>query len=119
LQIHNILFAFVELIELAFQSGRDNQGQFLAAGNAHPFGDQRFDLTDDIEQIVQTVRQKQPQAIILVDNCYGEFVETREPCMVGADLVAGSLIKNPGGGLCPSGGYVAGRADLVEKSRLA
>jgi len=76
-------------------------------------------LTDDIEQIVQTVRQKQPQAIILVDNCYGEFVETREPCMVGADLVAGSLIKNPGGGLCPSGGYVAGRADLVEKSRLA
>jgi len=72
-------------------------------------------LTDDIEQIVQTVRQKQPQAIILVDNCYGEFVETREPCMVGADLVAGSLIKNPGGGLCPSGGYVAGRADLVEK----
>lgn len=77
-------------------------------------------LVDDIAQIVQTVRQHQPQAIVLVDNCYGEFVETQEPCMVGADLVAGSLIKNPGGGLCPSGGYVAGRADLVEKvaSRL-
>lgn len=72
-------------------------------------------LIADIEQIVQTVRQHQPQAIVLVDNCYGEFVEDREPCMVGADLVAGSLIKNPGGGLCPSGGYVAGRADLVEK----
>ena len=72
-------------------------------------------LIDDIEQIVRTVRAQKPGAIVLVDNCYGEFVESREPCMVGADLVAGSLIKNPGGGICPSGGYVAGRADLVEK----
>ncbi len=72
-------------------------------------------LIADIKNIVQTVRAKKPDTIILVDNCYGEFVETREPCMVGADLVAGSLIKNPGGGLCPSGGYVAGREDLVEK----
>lgn len=72
-------------------------------------------LIDDIEAIVKTVRARHDKAIILVDNCYGEFVETREPCMVGADLVAGSLIKNPGGGLCPSGGYVAGRANLVEK----
>ena len=72
-------------------------------------------LVDDIAAIVKTVRASHPKAIIMVDNCYGEFVENREPCMVGADLVAGSLIKNPGGGLCPSGGYVAGRADLVEK----
>ena len=72
-------------------------------------------LIADIEAIVKTVRATHPQVIIMVDNCYGEFVETREPCMVGADLVAGSLIKNPGGGICPSGGYVAGRADLVEK----
>lgn len=72
-------------------------------------------LIEDIEKIVQKVRAVKPDTIVLVDNCYGEFVETREPCMVGADLVAGSLIKNPGGGLCPSGGYVAGREDLVEK----
>jgi cystathionine beta-lyase family protein involved in aluminum resistance len=49
-----------------------------------------------------------------VDNCYGEFVETLEPCDVGADLVAGSLIKNPGGGLAPTGGYIVGRSELVE-----
>lgn len=72
-------------------------------------------LIEDIEKIVQKVRAVKADTIVLVDNCYGEFVETREPCMVGADLVAGSLIKNPGGGLCPSGGYVAGREDLVEK----
>lgn len=73
-------------------------------------------LSDDIAAIVQAVRAAGSPAIIMVDNCYGEFVEAREPCMVGADLVAGSLIKNPGGGICPSGGYVAGRADLVEKA---
>ncbi|MDI6907793.1 MAG: methionine gamma-lyase family protein, partial [Thermoanaerobacterales bacterium] len=55
-----------------------------------------------------------PGITVLVDNCYGEFVEDREPPAVGADLCAGSLIKNPGGGLAPTGGYVAGRADLVE-----
>lgn len=72
-------------------------------------------LADDLASIVRAVRQSGNHAVILVDNCYGEFVETREPCMVGADLCAGSLIKNPGGGLCPSGGYIAGRKDLVEK----
>ncbi len=71
--------------------------------------------TPDLAAICRLVHSKGSQAVILVDNCYGEFVETEEPCMVGADLCAGSLIKNPGGGLCPSGGYVAGRADLVEK----
>jgi cystathionine beta-lyase family protein involved in aluminum resistance len=69
----------------------------------------------DLQVIVQTVRQAGSAAAILVDNCYGEFVETVEPCMVGADLVAGSLIKNPGGGLCPSGGYIAGRTVLVNQ----
>lgn len=72
-------------------------------------------LAADLAAISACVRSAGSQAIILVDNCYGEFVETREPCMVGADLCAGSLIKNPGGGLCPSGGYIAGRADLVER----
>lgn len=71
-------------------------------------------LAADLARIVQTVRHAGSSAVVMVDNCYGEFVETVEPCMVGADLCAGSLIKNPGGGICPSGGYVAGRADLVE-----
>ena len=69
-----------------------------------------------IGEICQTVRRVNPRAAILVDNCYGEFVETAEPIQYGADLIAGSLIKNPGGGLAPSGGYVAGRADLVDRA---
>jgi cystathionine beta-lyase family protein involved in aluminum resistance len=66
-----------------------------------------------IERLCEIVRKHAPQASILVDNCYGELVEAREPTHVGADLVMGSLIKNLGGGLAPTGGYVAGRADLV------
>jgi len=71
-------------------------------------------LSGDIETIVRTVREAGSDAVVMVDNCYGEFVESVEPCMSGADLCAGSLIKNPGGGLCPTGGYIAGRADLVD-----
>jgi len=67
----------------------------------------------DIERIVQQVKQQNPNTICFVDNCYGEFVSDREPPAVGADLIAGSLIKNPGGTLAPAGGYIAGRADLV------
>jgi cystathionine beta-lyase family protein involved in aluminum resistance len=68
----------------------------------------------DIEKIVQLVKQQNPNTICFVDNCYGEFIEDREPPAVGADLIAGSLIKNPGGTIVTAGGYVAGRADLVE-----
>ncbi len=67
-----------------------------------------------IERIGGLVRNANPQAVILVDNCYGEFVETKEPTQAGADLIVGSLIKNPGGGLAKTGGYIAGRPDLVE-----
>jgi cystathionine beta-lyase family protein involved in aluminum resistance len=70
----------------------------------------------DIEKIIYLVKQQNPQTICFVDNCYGEFVETKEPTSVGADLIAGSLIKNPGGTIIPAGGYIAGRADLVEAS---
>ncbi len=71
---------------------------------------------DEISQICKYVHKKQPDCICFVDNCYGELVEGREPCEVGADLIAGSLIKNLGGTLSPTGAYVAGRADLVEKA---
>ncbi len=68
-----------------------------------------------IAEMCEKVRELAPHAVIFVDNCYGEFVEAQEPTEVGADLMAGSLIKNPGGGLAKIGGYIAGRADLVEK----
>ena len=68
----------------------------------------------DIQKIVHIVKQQNPNTICFVDNCYGEFIEECEPTSVGADLMAGSLIKNPGGTIVTAGGYVAGRADLVE-----
>ena len=71
---------------------------------------------DTIERICKTVKSKNPDCICFVDNCYGEFVDTKEPLEVGADLIAGSLIKNPGGGIVEAGGYIAGKARLVEKS---
>ncbi|MEG1942620.1 MAG: methionine gamma-lyase family protein, partial [Angelakisella sp.] len=67
-----------------------------------------------IKKICQTAKNANPQVIVMVDNCYGELVERQEPTQVGADLVAGSLIKNLGGGIAPTGGYIAGRRDLVE-----
>jgi len=68
----------------------------------------------DIEKAVQVVKDVSPETIIMVDNCYGEFVEKYEPTHVGADLIIGSLIKNAGGGIARTGGYIAGRKDLVE-----
>jgi len=68
----------------------------------------------EIGEMCKVIKEANPNVSILVDNCYGEFVETLEPTHVGADLVVGSLIKNPGGGLAPTGGYIAGRRDLVE-----
>lgn len=70
---------------------------------------------EDIEKIVNVVKAKNPNTIVMVDNCYGEFVQKIEPTQVGADLIAGSLIKNAGGGIATTGGYIAGRHDLVEK----
>jgi cystathionine beta-lyase family protein involved in aluminum resistance len=69
---------------------------------------------EEIEKIVRSVKQQNPDVICFVDNCYGEFIEEQEPTAVGVDLMAGSLIKNPGGTIATAGGYVAGRADLVE-----
>lgn len=73
---------------------------------------------EKIREIIQAIRSVNPTVNILVDNCYGEFVEIIEPSQVGADLIMGSLIKNPGGGLAPMGGYVAGRRDLVENAAM-
>lgn len=72
-------------------------------------------LVEEIEKVVKIAKAKNPNVIVMVDNCYGEFVQTKEPTEVGADLIAGSLIKNAGGGIATTGGYIAGRTDLVEK----
>lgn len=69
---------------------------------------------EKIGELIAFIKKIKPDVICMVDNCYGEFVETIEPSDVGADMIVGSLIKNPGGGLAPIGGYVAGREDLIE-----
>jgi cystathionine beta-lyase family protein involved in aluminum resistance len=72
--------------------------------------------TAEIAKIVEVVKEQNPNTVCFVDNCYGEFIEPLEPTAVGADLMAGSLIKNPGGTIVTAGGYVAGKAELVEKA---
>ena len=69
---------------------------------------------DDIKEAIEVVKSVKKDVIVMVDNCYGEFLDVKEPTEVGADIMAGSLIKNPGGGLALTGGYIAGRKDLVE-----
>lgn len=69
---------------------------------------------DTIGTIIDFVKKKNPEVICMIDNCYGEFLDTKEPTEAGADIMAGSLIKNPGGGLALSGGYIVGKKDLVE-----
>src|SRR5699024_5687431 len=71
---------------------------------------------DEIEEMILFMKQRYPDVIVFVDNCYGEFVEEKEPLHIGADVIAGSLIKNPGGGLVRAGGYIAGKEELVERA---
>lgn len=71
---------------------------------------------EEIGELIAFIKKRCPDVICMVDNCYGEFVEEREPLEVGADLIVGSLIKNPGGGLAPTGGYIAGKKELVDNA---
>ncbi len=82
------------------------------------YADRKALTVEEIGEIVKAVRAVNLTASIMVDNCYGEFTDVIEPTHVGADIIAGSLIKNPGGGIAPTGGYVAGRAELVERAAM-
>ena len=82
------------------------------------YEDRRALSVEEIGRICAAVKAVNPRAYIMVDNCYGEFTEEHEPTEFGADIIAGSLIKNPGGGIAPTGGYVAGRRELVERAAM-
>ncbi|MDA1021586.1 MAG: methionine gamma-lyase family protein [Cyanobacteria bacterium] len=71
---------------------------------------------DYIEKLIKEIKSQNPKAIVFVDNCYGEFTQEREPTDIGADLIAGSLIKNPGGGIVAAGAYIAGKLELVDNA---
>jgi len=79
------------------------------------YSDRRALTIEEIEEAIKSIKEYNNEVIIMVDNCYGEFIENMEPTDVGADIIAGSLIKNPGGGLALSGGYVVGKEELVER----
>ena len=82
------------------------------------YGERKALTVEEIGKICRSVRAVNPDASIMVDNCYGEFTDVLEPTHVGADIAAGSLIKNPGGGLAPTGGYIVGKKDLVDRAAM-
>lgn len=88
--------------------------KMVTVQRATGYGWRRAITIEEIQEWVSFVKTINPNIVCMVDNCYGEFLHVKEPTDVGADIVAGSLIKNPGGGLALTGGYIAGRADLVE-----
>ena len=94
----------------------DAKTKMVLIQRSRGYSDREPIFISEMEKIIDEIRIHAPKCIVFVDNCYGEFVEEREPIEAGADIIAGSLIKNPGGGLAPTGGYIAGRDDLVELS---
>ena len=115
-------------VELDINGGPDYQGITEACKNpnvtavliqrSRGYASRKALTVVEIGQMIRTVREVRPDIHVMVDNCYGEFTDIREPGHVGADLMAGSLIKNPGGGVAPTGGYVAGREELVARAAV-
>lgn len=89
--------------------------KMMAIQRSTGYSDRRALTIEEIEEAVTAIKKVNKDIIIMVDNCYGEFVDYREPTDVGVDIMAGSLIKNPGGGLALSGGYIVGKKELVER----
>lgn len=104
-------FDYVE-IEKAVKSSDSRKMVYIQRSKG--YSRRKSILIDDIEKVVKFVKNIDSEIIVMVDNCYGEFIETREPIEAGADIMAGSLIKNPGGGLAIAGGYICGKKELVE-----
>ncbi|MDD4344232.1 MAG: methionine gamma-lyase family protein [Eubacteriales bacterium] len=106
------LFDFQKIAELL----KEKKYPLICIQRSKGYSSRKSILIDDIKKVCQFIKEISPETIIFIDNCYGEFVETQEPIEVGADIIAGSLIKNPGGGLALRGGYVAGKEEFVLKA---
>ena len=119
---HGILYEEIPLLnetEIDFETLEkriDKSSTMVLIQRSKGYSTRKSLSIDVIKEICKTVKSKNPDCICFVDNCYGEFVEDKEPIEAGADLIAGSLIKNPGGGIVEAGGYIAGKARLVDKS---
>ncbi|MCG1008769.1 methionine gamma-lyase family protein [Salinicoccus sp. ID82-1] len=101
--------------EPAIMAAITPQTKMIAIQRSRGYSMRKSLSIDEMETMIHKIKEKHPDIIIFVDNCYGEFVETREPIEAGADVIAGSLIKNPGGGLARMGGYIAGNRELITR----
>lgn len=99
----------------AIQGAVDEHTKLVLIQRSRGYMDRKALFPEDIRAIIHAVKEKNPKALCFVDNCYGEFTAREEPIELGADITAGSLIKNAGGGMAPTGGYICGRADLVDR----
>ena len=125
LKFYGVNYAQVDLaadggpdLEAIRKAAADPRVSAVMIQRSRGYEDRKAMTVPEIGRICETVKAVNPTASIMVDNCYGEFTDVIEPTQVGADLIAGSLIKNPGGGLAPTGGYVAGKAELVERAAM-
>ena len=125
LKFYGIDYAQVDLsadggpdYEAIAKAAADSKVAAVMVQRSRGYEDRKALTIEEIEKICRTVKAVNPNANIMVDNCYGEFTDILEPTQVGADIMAGSLIKNPGGGLAPTVGYVAGKKELVDRAAM-
>ena len=117
---HGVKYDRIDLVDNDFDYSRikeyieNNKVSMIFIGRSRGYTSRKSITIAKMEKVIKYIKELDESINIMVDNCYGEFVETREPTEVGADIIAGSLIKNIGGSLCETGGYIAGRKDLVE-----
>lgn len=121
LKAHGVKYEQIDLIDDAFDTEtiverlRKNDVKLVEIQRSRGYSQRKSLMLYQIEELIKKIREVNNDVIIMVDNCYGELCETKEPGHIGADVVVGSLMKNLGGGIASSGGYIAGRADLIEQ----
>lgn len=125
LKFYGVNYAQVELaadggpdLEAIREAASEKSVTAVMIQRSRGYGERKALTVKEISEICDAVKAVNPGASIMVDNCYGEFTDVIEPTHVGADIVAGSLIKNPGGGIAPTGGYIAGRETLVDRAAM-
>lgn len=120
LKAHGVKYEQIDLVNNEFDTEKivnrlkENNVKLVEIQRSRGYSSRKSLCLDKIAEIIIKIREVNQEVIIMVDNCYGELVETREPGHIGADIVVGSLMKNLGGGVASTGGYIAGRADLIQ-----
>ncbi|MCR4611632.1 MAG: methionine gamma-lyase family protein [Lachnospiraceae bacterium] len=118
---YGVSYNQVDLIDGAFdfegiKNSINNKTKLIAIQRSRGYDVRPSFGIDELAEVMQFIKKLNPKIIIMVDNCYGEFVESKEPLEVGADMIVGSLIKNPGGGIAPMGGYIVGKKECIENA---